>query len=386
MSTRRSRSFLRRIVIGGVALSTTAAGLAGAGAVPEAEAATTFRVTTVVSGLTIPWDLTWVGSTMLFDTRDGKVYSKRGSAAEKRVSMSNPGLFVKSEGGLLGIVADPKASTNKRFYTCQATKNANGSARDVRVLRWKLTSATKAVKVGRPLVTGIPLSSGRHSGCRLRFGPGGRLLIGTGDAAQGANPQNLQSLGGKVLRVNADGSIPKTNPFYSRGGKARYVLTYGHRNVQGLAIRPGNHQVWSVEQGTYRDDEANLIAKGKNYGYDPVPGYNESVPMTDRSKFPRAVPAKWSSGSSTIATSGASFVSGRSWGRWNGALAIGVLKGEQIRLLKIDSHSRVVDQRTIPGLDRGRIRTVQRGPDGALYFTTSNGNGRDIIGKITASS
>jgi glucose/arabinose dehydrogenase len=160
----------------------------------------------------------------------------------------------------------------------------------VRVVGWRLTSDTTAVRDGADpvVISGIPISSGRHSGCRLRFGPGGKLFIGTGDAAIGSTSQNLKSLGGKVLRVNSNGTIPTNNPFYRKGVKARYVTSYGHRNVQGLAIRPGTRQRWSAEHGSYRDDEVNLVHGGANYGWDPRPGYNDSVSMTDLTKFPKA--------------------------------------------------------------------------------------------------
>ncbi|MBA3528771.1 MAG: PQQ-dependent sugar dehydrogenase, partial [Propionibacteriaceae bacterium] len=191
------------------------------------------------------------------------------------------------------------------------------------------------------------------------------------------------SLGGKVLRVNGYGSIPTDNPFYSSGGNARYIWTYGHRNVQGLALRPGTSQMWAVEQGTSRDDEVNLIAKGANYGWDPVPGYDESTPMTDLAKFPNAVRAKWSSGYPTLATSGGTFLSGPAWGRWQGALAVAALKAQGIRLLFLDPAGSVARVETLTAANGfGRIRTVQQGPDGALYFTTSNGSS-DVIAKIT---
>jgi glucose/arabinose dehydrogenase len=350
-----------------------------AGPAEVAAAAPAYRFTTVASNLSIPWDLTWVGDVMLFDQRAGSVWSKRGSAAPQRLQIDLPTPYVNSEGGLLGMVADPKASTNKLFYTCQTS----ASAHDVRVLRWRLTSATKAVRVGAPLVTGIPLTSGRHSGCRLRFSAQGMLYIGTGDAAVGTNPQRLSSLGGKVLRVHPDGRIPTTNPFYSRGGKARYVWNYGHRNVQGLALRPGTTQIYTAEHGTDRDDEINRVRKGANYGWDPVPGYNEARPMTDRKKFPKALPAVWSSGNPTVATSGITFLSGSAWGSWNGALAVGQLKGTGIRLIFLDAAGKLTGTRMVPGTTAyGRIRTVQRGPGGALYFTTSNGTGDKIV-KVT---
>jgi aldose sugar dehydrogenase len=350
-----------------------------AGPAEMAEAAPTPHFTAMVSNLSIPWDLTWVGDVMLFDQRAGGLWSKRGSAAPRRLQINLPAPYVKSEGGLLGMVADPKASTNKLFYTCQTS----ASAHDVRVLRWRLTSATRAVRVGAPLVTGIPLTSGRHTGCRLRFSAKGMLYIGTGDAAVGTNPQRLSSLGGKVLRVHPDGRIPTTNPFYARGGKARYVWNYGHRNIQGLALRPGTTQIYTAEHGTGRDDEINRVRKGANYGWDPVPGYNEARPMTDRKKFPKALPAIWSSGNPTVATSGITFLSGSAWGSWNGALAVAQLKGTGIRLVFLDAAGKVTSTRMMPGTTKyGRIRTVQRGPGGALYFTTSNGSGDKIV-KVT---
>jgi glucose/arabinose dehydrogenase len=353
-------------------------------AAPTAVAAPSLQVSTVVSGLSIPWDLTWVDGLLLYDVRAGQVWSKRGSAAPRRVTISGfPSIYANSEGGLLGLVADPSAATTKVFYTCQSVRSAAGNPLDVRVLRWRLTSDTTAVSAGTPVVTGIPLSSGRHSGCRLRFGPDGKLYVGTGDAAVGANPQSLSSLGGKVLRVRSDGTIPTDNPFYARGGNARYVWGYGHRNVQGIAQRPGTSQLWSAEHGTDRDDEINLVVRGANYGWDPVPGYDESTPMTDLAKFPSATRPSWRSGYPTVATSGATFLTGPAWGEWQGALAVGLLKGEGIYLMRFrptPSTSPVASTVRLPQAQGyGRIRTVQQGPDGALWFTTSNGTNDRIV-------
>ena len=351
---------------------------------PTAEAAPTLQVTTVVSGLSYPWDITWVGDLMLYDLRSGQVWSKRGANVPRRVAISGfPSLYVNSEGGLLGMVSDPAAATNKRFYTCQAVRDSAGNPLDVRVLRWRLTGDTTAVSDGSPVVTGLPVTSGRHSGCRLRFGGDGKLYVGTGDAATGTNPQNLGSLGGKVLRVNANGTIPTDNPFYSRGGNARYVWNYGHRNIQGLALRPGTTELWSAEHGTSRDDEINLSVRGGNYGWDPVPGYDETTPMTDLGKFPSARVAMWSSGDPTVATSGATFMRGSAWGEWQGALAVGLLKGQGIYLMRFNPSPTTTRPATVTRMavaqGYGRIRAVQLGPDGALWFTTSNGTDDKIV-------
>jgi aldose sugar dehydrogenase len=343
------------------------------------------KVTKVVGGLTIPWDVTWAGGLMLFDERGGTLWSKRGTAARKRVQLAPlPQVFVHNEGGMLGLVADPGAATNKYFYTCMAMATSTGAPKGVEVWKWKLTSDTTAVKV-KTLIAGIPLSTGanagRHSGCRLRFRSIHRLYVGTGDAVTGTNPQNLHSLAGKVLRVGSDGTIPKDNPFYSRGGNARYIWSYGHRNVQGLMVRPGtNNDFWSVEHGTDRDDEINRVWRGHNYGWSPTPGYNESRPMTDKTRFPKAVSARWRSGYPTVATSGGTFISGAKWGSWNGRLAVAMLKGQGILLFTVDKADKVSGKQTL-FTSYGRIRTIAEGPDGALYFTTSNGS-NDAIYKI----
>lgn len=349
---------------------------------PAAPAAAAPTITPVATGLTIPWDVTWVGSTMLFNERAGRLWSLRPGGQPQRVELSLPPIWAASEGGLLGMVAHPDAATNGLFYTCMSVATAAGKAKDVEVWRWRLTDATHAVKT-KVILTGIPIGSGRHNGCRLRFRSADRLYIATGDAAKGTNPQNLKSLGGKVLRVRADGSPPSSNPFYRKGGNARYVWTYGHRNVQGLAFRGSPDQLWTAEHGPSRDDEINRIIGGRNYGWSPTPGYNESRAMTDRKRFPKAKPARWKSGKPTVATSGATFLRGTLWATWNGHLAVAMLKGQGILLFRPSGTEKLTRAGEI-ATGYGRIRTVQQGPDGALYFTTSNGGGTDGIYRLTA--
>jgi glucose/arabinose dehydrogenase len=362
-------------LLAGGAVAASAPPLAAAAAGPKV------TVTKVVGGLAYPWDVTFMGGLMMYDLRGGSIWTKRGSAAPKRVRLALPRTFAESEAGMMGLVADPGGARNHYFYTCQAVATAKGAAKDVEVWKWRLDSDTAATKV-KVLITGIPLKSGRHSGCRLRFRSAHMLYVGTGDAAKGTNPQNLQSLGGKILRVRDDGTIPTSNPFYRRGGNARYVWNYGHRNVQGLVKRAGRSELWSVEQGTNRNDEVNLVWSGRNYGYNPVPGYNESVPMTDKNRYPSAVSAAWSSGYPTVATSGASFINGAQWGSWNGVLAVAMLKGTGIKLFTINSSNKITGSQTVMR-GYGRIRTVQQGAGGAVYFTTSNGS-KDGIFRMTA--
>ena len=336
-------------------------------------------VSTLVSGLSIPWDLDFTPDrTMLFTERRGVLSSRGADGTIRRVNAEMGDLFAVGETGLMGIVVDPDFATNRRFYTCQGHVGP-----EVQVIAWTMNAAyTAATRVADPLVGGIPATSGRHGGCRLRFGPEGYLWIGTGDAASGRIPQDPISLGGKVLRVDpATGAGAETNPLPSSR-----VYSYGHRNVQGLALRPGTSQMWAVEHGPRVDDEINLLVAGGNYGWDPVPGYNESVPMTDLVKFPDAVVAKWSSGSPTLAVSGGIFLEGRQWGVWEGRLAVATLRDSRLRLFEFTPQGDFAGQVVVSELDRsyGRLRTPMMGSDGALYVTTSNGSGRDLILRVAS--
>ena len=335
------------------------------------------RVATLVSGLSIPWDIAFTpDGTMLFTQRAGVLSSRLADGTVQTIDADFGDLFASGETGLMGIVVDPAFVSNRRFYTCQGHTGP-----EIQVIAWTLNAAyTQATRVADPLVGGLPASSDRHGGCRLRFGPEGYLWIATGDAASGTLPQDLTSLGGKVLRVDAStGAGAPTNPF-----APSRVYTYGHRNVQGLALRPGTSQMWSVEHGPSVDDEINRLVAGRNYGWNPVPGYNESVPMTDLVEYPDAVEAKWSSGSTTRATSGGIFLEGNQWGVWEGRLAVATLADSKLRLFEFTPDGAFVSQLIVPELNGvfGRLRTPMMGPDGALYVSTSNGGSSDRILRI----
>ena len=387
--------FGRILVVGGLVAGTAAAGLAPAAArnsaapasaAPSAAAASAApgsRLTTLASGLSLPWDVAPLPSgEVLLTQRGGATRLIRTNGTVQTVSTAQGDLFVGSESGLMGLVTDPGFATNRTYYTCQAYKGGGSSPIDIRVLRWVLSSSsTSASRSGSPVVTGLPISSGRHGGCRLRFAPDGMLHVGTGDAAIGTTPQSLASLGGKTLRVTSTGAAPSSNPFFSRGGNAAKVWTYGHRNVQGLALRPGTSEMWSAEHGPDVDDEVNRLVSGGNYGWNPVPGYNESVPMTDLAEFPTAVQARWRSGRPTVATSGATFLSGSRWGRWEGALAVAELKGAGVRVLSLTPDGRVRGNEQVAALDGtvGRVRTVQSAANGSVLVSTSNGSGDRVM-------
>ncbi len=365
------------VLVATVGVITSTAGLALA-------AAPAVSVTTVVSGLAIPWDVVFLpDATMLFDQRAGGFSIRTTGGTVRALSADLADLWVSVETGLEGLAVDPGFVTDRTFYSCQGWKNAADTVHDIRVVRWTLNTALTAATRGPAIVTGLPTTSGRHGGCRLAFDATGALIIGTGDAAFGTNPQDLTSLGGKTLRVRTDGSIPADNPFAgSANANTRKIFTYGHRNVQGLARRPGTNEMWSAEHGPDRDDEINRLLPGRNYGWDPVPlPYNEFVPMTDVVKFPTAVPARWSSGFPTVATSGSDFLVGSRWSSWEGALAVAALKGSKLLVMVMDPAGTIRRVDTLAALNgtHGRLRGVRMGPDGSLYVTTSNGTADEIL-------
>ncbi len=325
-------------------------------------------VEVLAEGLSNPWDLAQApDGTIIFDQRGGGLSAYFSDGSLRSVEADFGDLFARGETGLMGLVLDPGFADNRRFFTCQGF---DGGDRDIRVVSWEMAADySAATRLSDPLVEGMPLRSGRHGGCRLRFDTDGALRIGTGDAATGRNAQDLTTLGGKTLRVDPDTGQPwPDNPFLDNAEANPLIYTYGHRNVQGLALRPGTDDMYSAEHGPDVDDEINLLMAGANYGWNPVgedPGdYNESVPMTDPN-IDGAQPAVWSSGEPTIATSGSTFLDGPAWGGYDGLLLVGLLAGEGILVLQLGENGALISASRLPGFDGtyGRIRTVQLGND-----------------------
>ncbi|MET1038748.1 MAG: PQQ-dependent sugar dehydrogenase [Aeromicrobium sp.] len=361
---------------------------------PAAAERPRLTVTVVEDGLEHPWDVDFLPNrSMLITERDSRRLLLRTPGGSVRTIFTAPrSMWAGGETGLMSVEVANDFSTSRAFMTCHGYRK--GGTQDVRVVRWRLNQAGTRASYVRTLVSGLPSTSGRHGGCALVSGSGHQLYIGTGDAAQGRNPQRLTSGGGKVLRVDARSGRPvASNPFIRSSSRTKQrVFTYGHRNVQGLARR-ADGTTWSVEQGSYRDDEVNKLVKKGNYGWNPVrrapgdPAYNEGAnsPMTDRSLPGVQRGAKWRSGNRTFATSGAAFVTASSWGDWRGALAVASLKDTSLRLLRFSPAGTLRGSWKPVALDGtyGRLRGAVAGPDGALYLTTSNGSNDKIL-RVTA--
>jgi aldose sugar dehydrogenase len=333
-----------------------------------------------VRGLATPWDVQRLPHRrLLISERDNRRLLLWRAGRTRVLRFPSARVWASSETGLMSIAVDPRFRRNHRVYTCQGGYTATGH--DVRVVAWRMNRHYTGVRRIRTLLRGLPATSGRHGGCRLLIARSGALLVGTGDAATGTNPQNLRSLGGKVLQMSRFTGKPLSrNPFASSTSRAtRYVLNYGHRNVQGLAQR-ADGTLWSVEHGPDRNDEINQVLAGGNYGWNPVPGYNESVPMTDDSLPGTQVHARWSSGFPTVATSGAAWVRGARWGEYDGTLAVAALKGSRLMFFKFDSAGHFLWVRTPAEVTSfGRLRSVTRARNGDLLVTTSNGSNDAVL-------
>ncbi|MET1060334.1 MAG: PQQ-dependent sugar dehydrogenase [Nocardioides sp.] len=348
----------------------------------RAAAVPSLRVTREARGLAQPWDVQPIGNgAFLVTERDTARLLRVKNGHVRRIRFPKSSVWVSGETGLMSMEIDPGFARNGRFYTCQGG-HTSGGGHDVKVVAWRLNDAQTRARRADVLLEGIQATSGRHGGCRLLIGRNGSLLVGTGDAAVSSNPRNLQSLNGKVLRLNRTTGAPwPANPYIdATNRKQRYVLNYGHRNIQGLATRRDG-SVWSVEHGSNRDDEVNLVVSGGDYGWEPNPPYDESgVPMTDQSLAGDQIDARWSSGSPTIATSGATWVRGTQWGSLNGALAVAALKGSRVVFMKFNADGVFQRARTPAALRKyGRLRSISRAPNGDLIITTANGSGDSIL-------
>lgn len=382
---------MRALGLGVLLTLTLAFTAAPAGAVPcapdsgdERRATPRLVVTKRVTGLSKPWDVQPIGKGRLLITeRDSARLILVGPGGKRRVKFPSGSVWVSGETGLMSLEVDPAFGRNRRIYTCSGGFTSGGG-HDVRVNAWRLDKSFTRATLVKKLVGGFPTTSGRHGGCRLLITSNGSLLVGTGDAAVGSNPRNLNSLGGKTLRLDRLTGAPwPGNPFIDSSNKRRrYVHTFGHRNIQGLAQR-SNGTLWSVEHGSFRDDEVNLLVKGGDYGWHPVPGYNESVPMTDFGLPGKQYGARWRSGDPTLATSGASFVYGKKWGSLNGTLAVAALKATRILFLRFDDRGKLVRTTVPPILQRyGRLRSVTVAPNGDLLVTTDTDSGGGSVLRV----
>ena len=316
-------------------------------------------VETVVEGLEIPWDLAFTpDGRILITERPGRIRVVKDGALQD-APYATIEVFHRSEAGLMGITLHPDFASSGYLYVCYTYREGRSTYNRIA----RLTDQGDGANDHHVILDRIPGAT-RHDGCRIRFGPDGYLYATTGDATDPGLSQDLDSLAGKVLRMAADGSVPPDNPF-----PGSLVYTWGHRNPQGLDWHPVTGDIFITEHGPSEDDEVNLLEPGKNYGWPEVtgaPGVPEYVDST-LALTP------------TVAIAGAAFVTGDKLpDAWQGNLVFAALKSSHLQRVALEppDYRAVASRQTLFQDKFGRLRAVVMGPDGYLYFTTSNRDGR----------
>ncbi len=332
----------------------------------EGQTAATFRVETIVSNLVVPWSIVWApDGRMFFTERPGRVRVYENGKLRPEPLLMVADVEQSGESGLMSMALHPQFASNRWLYLAY-TFIADGQR--VRVVRYREMPNGLAERT--VIVDGIPAAK-YHAGCRIRFGPDGKLYITTGDATERSLAQRLDSLAGKTLRVNDDGTIPSDNPFVGQQNARPEVWSYGHRNAQGLDWQPGTNLMFQTEHGPSGfdgpegGDEVNIVEKGKNYGW-PVVHHDQTRPGMESPLLvytPACAPA-----------SGA-FYRGSQFPQFRTSFFFGCLRGERVIRVLLDGR-RVVSQENLIAGKYGRIRDVAEGPDGYVYFSTSNRDDR----------
>jgi glucose/arabinose dehydrogenase len=358
--------------------------------------------TVVMSGLQNPWDIAFTpDGVMLFTEKcrgvsarlaDGKTVRLFGTSGSALIASD---LFCQGQSGVHGIAVDPDFAKGKRDIYVFMASNLRTPATN-RVVRLTLNADATSVSRRTDIIEDIAYkqspngagAAGAHSGGVVRFGPDGFLWVTSGDNHNATLPQDLRRLGGKVLRVNRDGTAAPGNNTPA-GGDPR-IFTYGHRNVQGLTFRPAGQpnagQPFTAEHGPNHSDEVTPLVAGGNAGWDPqkrpnlrcpddycgYAGDTSTMPMTDTQRFPDAMRPSWVYNGSGRGMSAALFLDGDPWKAWNGRLLVSLMRGQRIAVLQLDARGIAVSDATV-NLPATRTRALVQGPDGNLYTANDDG-------------
>ncbi len=362
--------------------------------------------TVVTTGLSSPWDLAFTANGTLFFTErcrglsvrrpDGGVVRLFGTSGSALVATD---LVCQGQSGMMGVALDPDFADNGFLYVVMSS-NRSTSPRTNRVIRITVNAAFTEASARTDIVTDIAFKdastpnggAGAHSGGRVRFGPDGFLYVTTGDNHDGPLPQHPTRLGGKVLRIDRDGNAASGNN--APAGFDPRIYAYGFRNVQGITFRPGTGQPFISEHGPNHSDEVTPLVAGGNGGWDPqnrpalncpgsycgYAGNPTTMPMTDLTRFPGALRPSWQNNAQSQGMGPAMFLTGSAWRGWNGRLLVGIMGGQRLELLTLNTAGVATDTDGV-NLPGARYRSLVLAPDGALWICTDAGE----LWRVTAS-
>ena len=339
-----------------------------------------YRLVTVAEGLVQPWSVaTLPDGDILITERPGRLRIVRKGALLPTPVEGVPAVFQSRQGGLFEVVPHPQFATNRLLYMTYAKPQPEGQSTTALI---RARFENDRLSNIQPLFESVSKGQG-HYGGKVAFDGKGFLYLTLGDRQvppEGnleAHPaQDLTNHHGKLIRLHDDGRVPADNPFVTRAGARPEIWSYGHRNVQGLAINTTTGDVWTDEHGPQGGDELNLIQKGRNYGW-PVIGFGvnyttgkaiHSGTMREGMEQPAHV---WVP---SIGISGAMFYTGDKFPQWKGNLFVGGLAGQRLERLTLQGTTVTMRESLVPGM--GRIRDVRQGLDGFIYLVTEDRDGK----------
>jgi glucose/arabinose dehydrogenase len=349
---------------------------------PEHKTNVAFDVVTAVEGLEKPWGLIFLPSgKMLVTEKPGRLRVVANDGALSPPVAGLPPVDARNQGGLLDVVLDPRFASNQLIYWSFSEPHDAGMT-NTAVARGKFVDgAQPRVEDVQVIYHQAPsMASTMHYGSRLVWNRDGTLFVTQGERSitpGRMQAQRMDGLLGKIVRINADGSIPKDNPFAGKEGVRPEIWSLGHRNIQSATLNPATGELWEVEHGTRGGDEINIARKGKDYGW-PTIAYGieyQGGPITGGITQKDGMEQPIYYWDPVIAPSGMLFYTGDLFPAWKGSLFIGGLVTKNLVRLDVKDDRIVGEERLLKDTAE-RIRDVRQSPDGAIYVLTDNDKGR----------
>ncbi|MCO4315848.1 PQQ-dependent sugar dehydrogenase [Phyllobacterium sp. 21LDTY02-6] len=340
----------------------------------------TVAADTVVDNLDHPWGLAFLpDGALLVTERSGTMRIVQNGKASKPVE-NVPEVAARGQGGLLDVALAPEFERSGRIYFTYSEPGRGGAGTALASARLVRTDGSAALEDVKVLVSmNRKTQKGQHFGSRIVIAPDGKLFVTMGERGEQKRAQDFKDHAGSVLRINADGSIPKDNPFADGGKGLPELWSKGHRNPQGAAWDPVTNSLLTLEHGAKGGDEINQPRAGRNYGW-PVISYGEDYSGakigvgTEAEGYEQPL-YYWDP---SIAPSGLAVYQGKMFPEWNGDLLAGALKFELLVRLDRDEKGAMKGEERLFEGEFGRIRDVRVAPDGSIYLLTDDSNGKIV--------
>lgn len=337
------------------------------------------QVKTIAEGLENAWGMAFLpDGSMLVTERPGRmrIVSADGKVGEPLSGL--PKIFAQGQGGLLDVVLAPDFATSKKIYFSYSEPGEGSESKlNSTAVSFATLNGNKLENLTRVFSQQPKVSSSNHYGSRLVWAPDGTLFITLGERySEKDKAQTLDNHQGKVVRINADGSVPKDNPFVKTAGALPEIWSYGHRNMQGAAINPISKELWTGEHGPQGGDELNIDRAAKNYGW-PVITYGENYgggkigEGTHKAGMEQPI-YKWVP---SIATAGFIFYTGDKFPQWKNNILLTSLREKTLVRLVVDGEKITQEERLLTKEVDARLRHVVQGPDGLVYLLTDESKG-----------